>query len=259
MKITIISILLLITVIAQAQNDTPDLITDRPDQTESSITVPHKSLQIETGFVFENIKTESISQKSHAYNTTLFRYGLLHNFEIRLGLEYLGDKTEIINTGLETKTYGLSPLYAGFKTKIADEDGCKPEIAFLGGLILPFTAHEDYKSSYTAADIRFSFAHTLSDRLSLGYNLGAQWDGETAVPGYFYSAALGAGITEKIGFFLESYGLIYEEGDAEHMLDAGITYLALSNLQFDISAGIGINEQAIDNFISFGLSYRLPE
>ncbi len=243
----------------KAQNDTPDLITDRPDQTESSTTVPHKALQIETGFVIENIKTEIISQKLFAYNTTLLRYGLLENFEIRLGLEYLGDKTVIRNTDIENKISGLSPLYTGFKTKIADEDGWKPEIAFLGGLILPFTAHEDYKTSYTAADIRFSFAHTLSDRLSLGYNIGAEWDGETAVPGYFYSAALGVGITDNVGFFLESYGLVSEEGNAEHLLDVGITYLALPNLQFDISGGVGINEHAIDNFISFGLSYRLPE
>ena len=259
MKVTIISLLLLITIVGKAQNDTPNLITDRPDQTESSSTVPHKSLQIETGFVIENIKTESISQKSFAYNTTLLRYGLLENFELRLGLEYLGDKTEIINTDAKNTISGLSPLYAGFKTKIANEDGWKPEIAFLGGLILPFTAHENYKTSYSAADIRFSFAHTLSDRFSLGYNLGAQWDGETAIPGYFYSAALGVGVTDKIGFFLESYGLVAEEGDAEHMLNAGITYLALPNLQFDMSGGIGINEQATDNFISFGLSYRLPE
>jgi hypothetical protein len=153
---------------------------------------------------------------------------------------------------------GLSPLYAGFKIKIAEEDGWKPEIAFLGSLVLPFTANEDYKPDHPAASMRFAFAHTLSNRFSLGYNLGIELDGESPVPGYYYSIVLGIGITDHLGMFLESYGLIPEDGNAEHLLDTGFSYLLLPNLQFDISGGLGINENAINNFISTGLSIRLP-
>jgi len=250
-------ILITITVAANAQNGSPELITDRPDQTESSVTVPYKSLQIETGFVMENKETDLVDQKAFAYNTTLLRYGLFENFELRLGLEYLGDRERMKTTETTNAISGLSPLYAGFKVKIAEEEGWKPEIAFLGALVLPFTAGEDYKPEYTGADIRFAFSHTLSDRFSLGYNLGAQWDGETAIPSYFYSVTMGAGIIDKLGMFIESYGLIPGKGEAEHLMDAGFTLLLLPNLQFDISGGIGI-QNSIDNFISSGLSYRLP-
>lgn len=106
--------------------------------------------------------------------------------------------------------------------------------------------------------MRFSFAHTLSDRFSLGYNLGVEWNGESAVPSYFYSIALGSGITDKLGMFIESYGLILKESEGEHLLDMGFTYLMLPNLQLDISGGIGLNDESIDNFISAGLSLRLP-
>jgi hypothetical protein len=51
MKLKFILILTITTIYAKAQNEAPELITDRPDQTESSTVVPHKSLQIETGFV----------------------------------------------------------------------------------------------------------------------------------------------------------------------------------------------------------------
>lgn len=258
MRATLIFLFIAFSLIVEAQDKTPVLITDRPDQTESSTVVPFQSLQIETGFVMENSETSFIDQVSFAYNTTLLRYGLLENFELRLGLEYLGEKTEIKNTGTTSTLSGLSPIYAGFKVKIADEDGCKPEVAFLGGLFLPFTANKDFKPEYSAANIRFAFSHTLSDRFSLGYNLGAEWDGDTAVPGYFYSIALGIGLSDKVGMFVEGFGILPEEGDSEHLIDAGFTFLVLPNFQLDISCGIGLNDNAIDNFLSFGLTYRLP-
>lgn len=245
--------------IVEAQYETIELITDRPDQTESSSVVPRKSLQIETGFVMENNETEFIEQKSYAYNTTLLRYGMLENFELRLGLEYSGEKVSIKNTDTVQTFSGLSPIYAGFKVKIADEEGWKPEIAFLGGLVLPFTANDDFKPEYSAASIRFAFSHTLSDRFSIGYNLGAEWDGVTAVPGYFYSFALGIGLTDKLGMFVEGFGLLPEKGNSEHLFDAGFTYLVFPNFQLDISSGIGLNDNATDNFLSFGLTYRIPD
>lgn len=256
--IFILTIFLSLAALVKAQEVVPELITDRPDQTESSVVVPHKSLQIETGFVMENNKADLASQKSFAYNSTLLRYGLLKNFELRLGLEYLGEKVTINNTDTTTTMSGFSPLYTGFKVKIADEDGWKPEIAFLGGLLLPFTANKDFKPEYSAADIRFAFSHTLSDRFSVGYNLGAEWDGETAIPAYFYSVSLGVGIIDNLGMFIESYGWLPEEGEAQHLVDAGFTYLILSNFQFDVSGGIGI-QNGIDNFISVGLTYRIPD
>ncbi|MBS0010502.1 MAG: transporter [Bacteroidales bacterium] len=258
MRIKLLLALIAIPAFVNAQDEVPELVTDRPDQTESSALVPHKSLQIETGFVLENKETDYFKQMSFAYNTTLLRYGLLENFELRLGMEYLGAEVSIKNTDTTNIFKGLSPIYAGFKVKIADENGWKPEIAFLGALVLPFTAGEDFKPDYSAANIRFSFTHKISNILSLGYNLGAEWDGETAVPGYFYSIALGIGITDKLGMFVEGYGLLAEEGDSEHLLDAGFTYLLLPNFQLDISGGIGVNDSAIDSFLSVGLTYRLP-
>lgn len=248
---------LFLSVFAAAQT-TPDLITDRPDQTESSSVVPHKSLQIETGFLLENKSNEFLKHESYAFNSTLLRYGLLQNFELRLGLEYLGDRFEMKNQDTTSKISGFSPLYTGFKVNIAKEDGWKPEIAILGGLTLPFTAKKDYKPTHVSADMRLSFSHTLSERFSLGYNLGAEWDGESAGPLYFYSLALGIGLTNNLSMFAESYGLLNPDGEPENMVDAGFTYLVLLNLQFDLSGGIGLNENAIDNFISVGLTLRIP-
>ena len=259
MKTGILLLITLYSISGFAQNEVPDLVTDRPDQTESSYVVPQKSLQIETGFIWENDENDSYKQQTFVYNTTLLRYGLFERMELRLGLAYLSEEVKIKHTDTTNTNTGFSPLYAGFKIAVVEENGWIPEIAFLGGLVIPFTAHEEFKAPYSAPSMRFAFTHTLSDRVSLGYNLGAEWYGETAIPDYFYSIALGVGITDKIGAYIEAFGFIPEEGRANHLVDGGFTWLVLPNLQLDLSGGFGLTEESIDNYLSFGLSYRIPK
>ncbi|MBN2262439.1 MAG: hypothetical protein JW735_05965 [Prolixibacteraceae bacterium] len=77
--------------IVTAQNEGFELVTDRPDQTESSAVVPKNALQIESGFILEQETPNLLNEKHFTYNTTLMRYGLFNNFELRLGFEYLGN------------------------------------------------------------------------------------------------------------------------------------------------------------------------
>ncbi len=247
-----IILLTIIPFIAFSQDEKVEMVTDRPDQTESSSVVPLKSLQIETGFVFEKDNSYGNDYYSYSYPTTLLRYGILKNTELRLGFEFLGHRVN--NNDI---TRGFGPIYLGNKTKITEEEGCKPEIAILGGLILPFTAKDEFKTRYTAADFRMAFSHTLNEMFSIGYNFGIQWDGDNPAPGFFYSGALGISLTESLGLFAEYYGVLPEAGDKEHLLDTGITYLVKPNLQLDFSVGIGVNEEAADHFIGFGLSYLI--
>lgn len=261
LKVCIHPILLFITInFCIAQDQISELVTDRPDQTESSVVVPHKTLQLETGFVLESKESDEQKHKNYALNTSLFRYGLLENTELRLGFEYLKEDHLVKANDSSIIRNGFGPLYTGFKTYIVEEKGILPEIAFLGAMVLPFSANKDFKPEYPAANLRFAFSHTLTEKLSLGYNLGAEWDGESAIPAYFYSVALGIGLTDKLGFYVESYGLIPHDTDIkEHLLDGGLTYLILPNFQLDLSGGVGLGDDTIDNFFSFGFSYRFPK
>jgi hypothetical protein len=252
----ILLLLLFFSLTGKSQEKIPELITDRPDQTESSSVVPFKTLQIESGFIFENDNSSLLKQKLLNVNTTLFRYGLLERLELRLGLAFLSKQTEISTDAIK-KVNGFSSLYAGFKIFVVEENGIVPEISFLGGLVLPFTAKEEFKTTNSAPTMRFAFSHTLNERISLGYNLGAEWSGENAVPNYYYSVALGISVSDKTGVFIESYGTVPEVGISNHLADAGFTFLVRPNLQFDVSAGIGLNKTANDYFVGCGLSYRI--
>lgn len=254
------TLVLLFTVmkLSKAQTDDPPLITDRPDQTESAAIVAKGKLQLESGFLYEKDNTEWLEMENYIYNSTLLRYGLTENTELRVGMEYRDQRFSPESNSEFTFT-GLSPLYTGLKVKVAEEQGLRPEIALLGSLTWPATADEDLKPQYLAPALRMSFAHTLSDHLSLGYNLGAEWDGHNPEASYFYSLALGIEVTEQLGAFLESYGSVYEDDKPRHKADAGFTYLVRNNFQLDVSGGIGLSDIAPDYFISFGLSYRIPE
>ena len=234
------------------------LITDRPDATESPTAMPKGFLQVETGGFYESFEDNNVKSENYTFNTTLVRYGLLDNLELRLGWNFTEGQTSINGRKLDNVTSGFEPLLFGFKTTISDEKGWMPEIGFLGHLYLPFTASTDYKPETTGADFRFSFAHTLSEKSSLAYNLGAAWGNDSPEVAYIYTLAYGYSLSEKIGAYVEVYGDFPEDTKANHLWDAGFTYLYNNNIQFDVTFGSSFTKGQ-DILLSAGVSFRVPK
>ena len=246
-----------ISAIAQDNTVLEPLITDRPDATESPNTMPKGFIQVETGAFYDTFEEHKIKTENYTYNTTLVRYGLLDNLELRLGWDFTESSTSINGNKIDNITSGFSPLLLGIKTSIAKENGLFPEIGLLGHLYLPFTASTDFKPETTGVDFRFAFAHTLSDNSSLSYNLGAAWGSDSPEASYVYTIAFGQGITDKLGAYAELYGDLPENNKANHLWDAGLTYLITNNLQLDATVGSSITKGQ-DLLLSAGLSFRIP-
>ncbi|PWI29928.1 transporter [Flavobacteriaceae bacterium LYZ1037] len=242
---------------AQEKSTLEPLITDRPDQTESPNLVSKRSIQIETGAAYEVFKNQNIKTENTTYNTTLVRYGLLSNLELRLGWNFDENKTKINNNRIDDISSGFSPLLLGIKTSIAKENNWLPEIGLLGHLYLPFTAGSDYKPDTTGIDFRFAFSHTLNEKSNLSYNFGVAWGNDSPEATYIYTIAYGYSLTEKMGAYAELYGDFPENSKANHLWNAGATYLITNNLQLDASFGTSITKGQ-DLMISAGLSYRIP-
>lgn len=248
-------IILVISIAASAQTDKPDLVTDRPDQTEAPNLVPKGGLQVETGFVYEKDSDQGITTKNITYNTTLVKYGVNEFLELRFINEYLGVKTQVSESQTATVN-GLSPMALGVKIKLADEKGFWPQAAMIGHINLR-TGSEEFRPENTAVDFRFTFAHTLSDKFALSYNLGAEWGSESPEATFIYTLSLAYVITDKLGVFVESYSFFPEYGKADNRADAGLTYKFSPVVQWDISGGIGLSKNAPDSFLSTGISFRL--
>ena len=244
-------------VIAQDKESLGPLETDRPDATEASSTVPKGYLQVETGAFYQSFEKNQIKNESFTYNTTLIRYGLSDNFELRIGWDLQEEVTYINSKKLEDVSSGFSPLLLGMKVYITEEKGWIPEISLIGHVFLPFTASTDYRPETTGVDFRFSLAHSLSERSSLGYNLGMAWRNDSSEANYIYTIAYGYSISEKFGAYVELYGDLPEDSKANHLWDAGMTYLVSNNLQLDMSFGTSITEGQ-DLLLSVGFSFRIP-
>lgn len=254
------SILLLATAsitFAQENNETLGaLVTDRPDATEASSTVGKGVLQFETGGLYESFEANSVKSENYTFNTMLIRYGLLDNLELRLGWDFVEGITKVNGNKLDNVISGLSPLLLGMKIDISEENGAMPEIALIGHVFPIFSASADYRPEFTGVDFRLSLSHTLSKKSSLGYNIGAQWGDDSAEASAIYTLAYGYSISEKIGAYAELYGDFPEDNSANHYWDAGFTYLANNDLQFDIYFGTSITEGQ-DLLVGLGLSYRV--
>ncbi len=256
-KLSILLFLILWPMFLAAQEDErPDLITDRPDLTESAAIVPKKTLQIETGFVFEGDKSGGVQEDNFSLFTTLLRYGVNEYFELRMGTSL--NMNTIKSGGESTSIFGVSSVDVGMKIKMADGDGLKPQVALLANVIIPEPGKEEYSAEYLTPSMALAFSQDLSDRFSLGYNLGAVWNGVTAKPAAKYSVALAIGLAEKLGSFVEIYGYFPQDEQGINIFDFGLTYLIRPNLQVDASAGFGLSEVSPDYFVNAGISWRIP-
>ncbi len=226
----------------------PPIQLDRPDQTECPFIVPAKYVQVEMGISYENADADS---KNFAYPSALWKYGINDNVELRLITEVASEK----NRAFTTK--GIRPLTIGFKARLWEEKGMIPKTSFIGHLQSSALGSNKFRTTYVAPAFRFTMQHTLSSNLSLGYNLGAEWNGETPEPTYLYTLTVGKSWTERLGSYAEIYGFVPQGEKAAHLVDLGFTYLLTNDLMADISGGFGLTDNAPHNFIAMGISFRI--
>ncbi len=155
------------------------------------------------------------------------------------------------------KYSGITPITVGFKVKLAEEKGILPMLSFLGHLSIPSVASKNFKTTWYAPSFRFTLQHTLTQKVSLGYNLGAEWNGETPEPAFVYTLTTGYSISEKLGSYIELYGFFIQRSTSDHRVDGGLSYLLKKNMMVDISGGFGINKYAPAYYIAAGFSIRL--
>ena len=243
----------------------PELITDRPDATESAHTVPRGLLQLEAGIRAGDLD-RSKGLRFLSAPESLLRIGLNDAFELRLGFDgYLVEQTSSSGGGEETER-GIGAPSLGFKVAISEEQGALPQVAFLGTLRLP-TGDEQFRPSRADPAFRFALSNTLSERLSLGYNLGLAWitladefgveDTESL---FDWTVALGISAAERLGFFVEFYGLVGASASTKplNVFQGGATYLLTPRLQIDATASVGLSEVAPDWTVGTGISFRFP-
>lgn len=227
------------------------IVTDRPDQTEASVTVPKRSFQIETGLLVQTVGKASDHHLNVTFPTTLLRYGLLNVLELRLLSEFSMQRME--QNGDVTRRNGINDIQIGAKVQLFRKTESKHEVAFMSHLIVP-SGTGSVTGRHLGNLSKLCISHGFNDVVSLGYNVGYAYWG-TGVGDLTYSVSLALRATDKLGFYVEPYGnWVNFEGVATN-LNGGFTYLIKSNLQFDFSIGAGLDNRM--SFISTGISWNI--
>lgn len=239
------------------------LVTDRPDFTEASSTVGRGVAQIEFGWTYTYDADGAQSVRSNSYGEPLLRYGILDDWlEFRLAVFPVEQRTNTAGTSMSTS--GTEDIYLGFKIALTPQEGFLPEMALIPQMTVP-SGSNAFTNNKTLPGVNWIYGWEINDFISTAgstqFNRGVDGGTGQTYTEWAQSWTVAYGLTDELGAYTEWYGLFPAGADTEqtqHYFNGGFTYLLSDDVQFDIRAGVGLNDAADDYFIGTGLSIRIP-
>lgn len=244
---TVLILLFYLNSIAQVER----IDTDRPDQTESALTVPKKYFQGEFGFGKESFGGNNYNL---IHPTFLLKYGLGKRMELRLEGNFLSEYVQLIPN--PKTTTNLEPVEIGAKVSLFEEKGLLPKTSLIVHVGLPFAGSNVDRDQNLFPSFRFTCQNSITEKIGLGYNLGAEWNGYDNKPAWLYTFSPNFSIGKKWYAYVEAFGF-YEQKSWQHNLDGGFAYYVSNDTKFDLSGGFGIGSTLLKNYFALGFSFRL--
>jgi hypothetical protein len=243
---------LTITVFGQGQPPAaePEIVTDRPDVTESSIVVPKNSLQSENGLTW----TSDHGQQTLDLPKTLLRYGLLTRTELRFVVpNYFGSLTGRMAAS------GFDDLAVGFKQQLGPLPGGF-ELSVMPALSLPTGAKRISRHGFDPV-VKFPWSKDLSDGWSIGGMQSVFWfthDTRRSPTGEatFYVEKQ---LTKPWDIFAEYVGDYPKGGGPIQIAHFGTAFKVTHLHQVDFHFGFGLSHAAPERFIGVGYSFRFDK
>jgi hypothetical protein len=243
----------------------PDLeepiVTDRPDFTEASSTVGRGVVQIEAGYTFFHNDDAGVRTDTHSFPETLLRVGMLAEwFEFRADWNYAVEETEI--AGVTTELSGAEDLTLGCKIGLTPQECILPETAIIFQFSVP-TGSDAFTADEVLPGFNYLYGWDLNEDWTLGGSTGLNAVTDDVTNDTYQeisqSFTLGYSWTDELKSYTEWYVLAPTSADTnrpENYFNGGFTYLLSNDVQWDIRAGVGLDEAADDYFVGSGLSVR---
>jgi hypothetical protein len=253
----IVIALIFIALPASAQDE---LVGDRPDLTESALTVGHLRVQLETGFAWERFKQAGI-EENNFFNPTLLRFGFGRDFELRL--ETASFSYTDSETGLgEFSHSGFSPVSIGMKYTFAN--GAAEGLPTMGILLmteLP-SGTDVFQTEDLATALKLIAEFDLTPSMGFATNVGFENSYDDLGENYYnllITGSLGIDLSDRTGAFFElaANSKEWSGGEESLVFDAGVTYLVTDGFQVDMALGTGLKGDFVpDFFMTAGLIYK---
>lgn len=233
------------------------LVTDRPDFTEASSAVGRGVAQLEAGYTYLHDDDGTNQTSTHFYPEALLRYGIFADWlELRIMQSFA---KEDVN---DTKKSGAEDLYLGFKIALTPQEGILPEMAIIPQMFVP-TGAKAFSDDDVLPGLNWIYAWDINDCISTaGSSQFNRVTDETTTEAYTewaQSWTVAYTLTDLVGAYTEWFAFFPHSSDSakpEHYFNGGLTFLLSDNIQWDIRAGVGLNEAANDYFVGTGISLR---
>ena len=232
------------------------ITTDRPDFTEASSTVGAGVEQVEMGYTYTH-DDDDVATGSHSTPEALFRIGTSINWlELRLAANLLQENAGSVSAN------GAEDLYLGAKLGLTAQDGVLPEMALVPQMTVP-TGGSAFSNNQVLPGVNWLYGWDVTDDLSTAgstqFNRSVDPATGAGYTEWAQSWTVGYSLHDRVAMYSEWYALIPHSADTpqtEHYGNGGFTVLLNDDIQWDIRAGVGLNEPADDYFLGTGLSIR---
>lgn len=247
--------------VAAAEEGEPEigeLVSDRPDFTESSEVVGKGVLQIETGIVGERYGNGADGTGGVTGPLPLVRLGVSKRFEFR----FSGDgysRQRLLARGSEA-TGGASDGGIGGKVKLVDEKGARPAVAVIAGVSAP-VGHSRFTSGGWDPEVKLCWAKDVPAGFAVSgnFNFSSVTDSEGRLWNRAVSLSAGHDLAFGLAGYFEWYDLSYDRGQGHgSLVNGGITRMIGKNAQVDVEVGHTVSGNSPGWFASIGFVVRRP-
>lgn len=240
--------------VSEAQKPLPELVSDRPDFTESNSVVGTGVVQTEIGMTLDH----EAGARHFTTPEVLVRTGISSRVEMRFSSTGLmaerADGTAAPRSGWRA---GSTDLELGLKVRLWDQHGQLPALSLIPMIGMPSGSSQFTSGGYEPG-VKIALARDLPANFTLGSNIN--FNSLIGESGRFlqktYTASLGHGLGRGFGGYWEVYSVGPWDTGRAWIANSGVTHMMGENAQWDFRVGRRLTAEGPDWFVGGGFVFR---
>ena len=240
----VVASLLLVAAGPACCEDEPAIVADRPGFGESASAVAGRRLQVETGFSWTRLDTDTSSLD---LPEPLVRLGLGRDVELRVGgLDWVATRSH------DARSSGWTDSSLGAKWH---RSAGTHDLSLRATVYLP-SGSPELTSQRVDPELALAWSHSLAGPWSLGATVNERWQRELGQAFTSPSLSLGRSLGASAATFVEYGAIVSADSAPVHRFDHGYTWNPGPRTQLDVSLGIAFSSLPTSFFVGAGFCHR---
>ncbi len=221
---------------------------DRPSLSERAASLTQSTLQVEAGVAYAEGTLSTFE-----FGQLLVRYGFADGLELRAGINSLA-LTE--SAGED----GYTGTNVGVKVGLlcSTNPSCPFRLSMLADAALPTgTGSFEAPDNRVRQTLLLAAESMLGSGLALDTNAGVRFFyTDTTQEEWTLTSALRLSLTPGVEPYV-GYAGFFPDGDTRNYVETGLLFQSSQTLQFDLNAGLRVDEDANEGFVGGGVTFQL--